>query len=253
MEPLTLIKVGGAELKEGDDLERLADALAAMATRGALLVVHGGGSEIADLQQRLGLVPAFVEGLRVTDEASLRVAEMVLSGSVNKRLTARLVSRGVKALGLSGVDAGLLEADCLKHPAGDLGRVGEITAVRSECLLELVGLGYTPIISPISLGCDGRPYNVNADHAALAIAQALGVTEMVFLTDVPGVMREGQVLPGLTDAEVNAMITEGVITGGMIPKVKSALTAIASGVGAAHITNLAGLAAGNGTRVVARA
>jgi len=253
MEPLTLIKVGGAELKEGDDLERLADALAAMATRGALLVVHGGGPEIADLQQRLGLVPAFVEGLRVTDEASLRVAEMVLSGSVNKRLTARLVSRGVKALGLSGVDAGLLEADCLKHPAGDLGRVGEITAVRSECLLELVGLGYTPIISPISLGCDGRPYNVNADHAALAIARALGVTEMVFLTDVPGVMREGQVLPGLTDAEVNAMITEGVITGGMIPKVKSALTAIASGVGAAHITNLAGLAAGNGTRVVARA
>lgn len=253
MQPLTLIKVGGAELKEGDDLERLADTLAAMAARGSLLVVHGGGPEIADLQQRLGLVPAFVEGLRVTDEASLRVAEMVLSGSVNKRLTARLVSRGVKALGLSGVDAGLLQADCLKHPAGDLGRVGEITAVRGECLLELVGLGYTPVISPISLGCDGRPYNVNADHAALAIARALGVAEMIFLTDVPGVMREGRVLAGLTDDEVQAMIAEGIITGGMIPKVTSALTAIACGVGTAHITNLAGLAAGNGTRVVARA
>lgn len=253
MKPWTLIKVGGAELREGDDLEHLADALAAMAARGPLVVVHGGGPEIAELQQQLGLVPAFVEGLRVTDEASLRVAEMVLSGSVNKRLTARLVHRGVKALGLSGVDAGLLQADCLKHPAGDLGRVGEITAVRSDCLLELVDLGYTPIISPISLGCDGRPYNVNADHAALAVARALGVAEMVFLTDVPGVMREGRVLPGLTDAEVQAMIAEGVITGGMIPKVKSALSAIACGVGAAHITNLAGLAAGSGTRVVARA
>jgi len=253
MKPLTLIKVGGAELKEGEDLERLADALAGIAARSALVVVHGGGPEIAELQQRLGLVPAFVDGLRVTDEESLRVAEMVLSGSVNKRLTARLVTRGVKALGLSGVDAGLLQAECLRHPSGDLGRVGEITAVRGECLLELVGLGYTPIVSPISLGCDGRPYNVNADHAALAIAQSLGAAEIFFLTDVPGVMHEGQVMASLTADVVNAMITGGAITGGMIPKVKSALTAIECGIGAAHITNLMGLAAGSGTRVVARA
>ncbi|HHX42621.1 MAG TPA: acetylglutamate kinase [Chloroflexi bacterium] len=251
MEPLMLIKVGGAELAEGDCLERLADALAATAQRSALVIVHGGGPEIAALQQRLGLVPAFVEGLRVTDEDSLRVAEMVLSGSVNKRLAARLVCRGVKALGLSGVDAGLLQAQRLAHPAGDLGCVGEITSVRSECLRELIGLGYTPVISPISLGSDGRSYNVNADHAALAIAQALGAAEMVFLTDVPGVMRDGQVLAGITDQEAQAMIAEGVITGGMIPKVTSALTAIARGVGVALITNLAGLAAGSGTRLVA--
>ncbi len=253
MGPVTLIKVGGAELKEGDDLERLADALAAMTARGPLVVVHGGGPEIADLQQRLGLEPRFVEGLRVTDEASLWVAEMVLSGSINKRLTARLVRRGVKALGLSGVDAGMLLADRLQQPAGDLGRVGEIRAVRAECLLELIGLGYTPVISPISLGFDGRPYNVNADHAALAIARAVGAAEMIFLTDVPGVMREGRVLASLAVDAVNTMIAEGVITGGMIPKVESALMALEYGIGAAHITNLAGLAAGNGTRVVARA
>lgn len=248
-----LIKIGGAELEDGPVLDQLVSALAPLARARPLIIVHGGGSDIARLQQRLGLQPVFVDGLRVTDEASLEVAEMVLSGTVNKRLTARLVGRGVRALGLSGVDAGLLRARQMRHPGGDLGRVGEITGVDAACLQDLVERGFTPVVSPISLGEDGRPYNVNADHAALALAAALRVPEMIFLTNVPGVLEDGAVVPELTAQQAQAMIASGVISGGMIPKVRSALAACEAGVGAARITDLAGLAAGTGTRVLATA
>jgi len=246
-----LIKIGGAELEDGPVLERLVEALAPLAQARPLIIVHGGGGDIARLQQRLGLEPAFVDGLRVTDEASMEVAEMVLSGIVNKRLTARLVGRGVRALGISGVDAGLLRARQLRHPAGDLGRVGEVTAVDIECLRALVAEGFTPVVSPISLGDDWRPFNVNADHAALAVAAALHVPEMIFLTNVPGVLQDGAVVPELPARQAQEMIATGVINGGMIPKVRSALAAIEAGVGAARITDLAGLGAGTGTRVLA--
>jgi acetylglutamate kinase len=245
-----LIKIGGAELENGPILGELVDALAPLLQQGPMVVVHGGGSDIARLQERLGLEPCFIEGLRVTDDACMDVAEMVLSGSVNKRLTARLVQRGVRALGLSGVDGGLLRARQLAHPKGDLGRVGEIISVDTACLRDLIAQGFTPIISPISLGDDGCPFNVNADHAALAIASALRAPEMIFLTNVPGVLQEGRVLPELTAQQAEEMIASGVINGGMIPKVRSALAAIEGGVGAARITDLAGLAAHTGTRVI---
>lgn len=248
--PLGLIKIGGAELENGPILGELVEALAGLLQEGPLIVVHGGGSDIARLQERLGLEPCFVDGLRVTDAECMDVAEMVLSGSVNKRLTARLVAHGVRALGLSGVDGGLLRARQMVHPKGDLGRVGEITRVDAACLRDLIAQGFTPVISPISLGEDGYPFNVNADHAALAIASALGVAEMIFLTNVPGVLEEGRVLPELTVQQAEEMIAAGVINGGMIPKVRSALDAVQKGVGAARITNLAGLAAQTGTRVI---
>jgi acetylglutamate kinase len=248
---LTLIKVGGAELVDRPELAHLVEALAALAHQRPLIIVHGGGPEIAQLQERLGLTPRFVEGLRVTDEESLQVAEMVLSGTVNKRLTARLVSQGIKAIGISGVDGGLLRADKMLHPAGDLGCVGEITQVSDTCLHDLLRAGFTPVISPISLGDDGRPFNVNADHAALAIANALQVDELVFLTDVAGVICDGSILEEISPERAHQLIDEGHITGGMIPKVNSALCAVEGGVHSARITNLQGLAAGSGTRVVA--
>jgi acetylglutamate kinase len=248
---VTLIKVGGAELQAGPVLDHLADVLARLATERPLVIVHGGGKDIAHLQQRLGLTPRFVEGLRVTDDDSLWAAEMALSGTVNKRFTARLVGAGVQALGVSGVDVGLLRAAKLRHDSVDLGRVGEVTEVNVECLRTLLGVGLTPVVSPISLGSDGRPFNVNADHVALAIATALQVEEAIFLTDVPGVLQEGELLPALDAAEAQVLIEGGVISGGMIPKVRSALEAVAQGVGAVRITNLDGLAAGSGTRVTA--
>ena len=246
-----LIKVGGAELKDGPVLDELADALAMLSEKTDLIVVHGGGADIADLQRRLGLEPRFVEGLRVTDGVSMQVAEMVLSGLVNKRLTARLVTRGVRAIGLSGVDAGLLTAEKLRNPQGDLGRVGEITDVDVSCLTALASQGFSPVVSPISLGRDGRPFNVNADHAALAIASALRVHEMVFLTDVPGVLLSDGVLAELGAERAGRLIDDGHITGGMIPKVRSALQAIDAGVGSVRITDMEGLSSGLGTRVVA--
>ena len=251
MERTTVLKVGGAELQEGEAFETLLGALVPLARTRRLVVVHGGGAEIADLQQRLGLAPCFVDGLRVTDGDSLRVAEMVLSGLVNKRLTAHLVARGVRALGLSGVDAGVLRARRLTHPKGDLGFVGEITDVDAACLAGLLDAGFTPVLSPISLGENGCAYNVNADHAALAVAGALGAEELVFLTDVPGVQRNDALLPRLSVAAAEELIAAQIITGGMIPKVRSALEAVAHGVANARITNLSGLATGAGTVFVA--
>jgi len=247
----TVIKVGGAELREGDQIGRLVDTLCQASQRSELIVVHGGGPEIAGLQQRLGLEPCFVDGLRVTDDDCLSVAEMVLSGAVNKRLAARLVSCQVRAIGISGVDGGLLRARRLEHPGGDLGRVGEITDVETGCLEDLLSAGFTPLVSPISLGDDGRPFNVNADHAALAIAQAMRADELVFLTNVPGVLGDGGIIGELTAEGAEALIDAGVVSGGMIPKVRSAIEAVSAGVGAVRITDMAGLYAGKGTRVVA--
>jgi len=251
MKELTLLKVSGAELQEGETLDRLVAALVQLIAERQMIVVHGGGADIAYLQQRLGLKPRFIEGLRVTDAESMWVAEMALSGAVNKRLTARLVTAGIRAIGLSGVDVGILRARQLVHPQGDLGRVGEITQVEEACLRDLLSMRFTPIISPISLGDDGRPFNVNADHAAVAIATRLGVTEMIFLTNVPGVLHEGAVQRELHADQARDLIQAGRITGGMIPKVRSALQAIEHGVGSVRITDLAGLAGDTGTSVLA--
>jgi len=250
MSDITLLKIGGAELQRGEPIETLTAAVAPLAHERQLVIVHGGGGDIATLQQRLGLTPRFVEGLRVTDDESLWAAEMALSGTVNKRLVAHLVQARVRALGLSGVDAGLLCATKLVHPAGDLGHVGEIKYVNVNCLQDLLRLGFTPVVSPISLGCDGSIYNVNADHAALAVAVALKVREMIMLTNVPGVMLGGTVVTELRRADAEAQIASGAISGGMIPKVRSALEAVAAGVARVRITDLSGLAAGSGTWMV---
>lgn len=244
--PGLVIKVGGNELDDPAFMEGFVAAVAGLRDQG-VVVVHGGGKGIGRLQKRLGLEPRFIEGLRVTDAPSLEAAQMVLSGQVNKRLVARLVSAGVPAVGLSGVDGGLLRVEKLHHPAGDLGLVGHIVKVNTELLAGLLGQGVVPVISPISLGLDGQTYNVNADHAALAVAQAMNAASAIFVTNVPGVLREGQVISHIGAGQAEALITEGIIAGGMIPKVRSALEAVAAGVGQAVITNFAGLQAGSGT------
>ena len=244
---VVLVKVGGAEIAEGPDLEVLVHALGELATNSPLIIVHGGGPEIAQLQKKLGIEPCFVEGLRVTDEDSLAVAEMVLSGAVNKRLVAHLMAAGVKALGLSGIDGGLIHARRMQHAKADLGLVGEIIRVNTELLAWVIEGGYTPVISPISLGENDRALNVNADHAALAIAGAMKAAEAIFLTDVPGVLGEGELLATLDASQADLLNASGVITGGMVPKVRSALDALHRGVGRVRITNLAGLHAGTGT------
>lgn len=236
--PTLVIKVGGNDLDDATFVAELARVVAAI--RPLPVLVHGGGKEIGILQETLGSTPRFVGGLRYTDATALTAAEMVLCGSVSTRLVAALITAGADALGISGVDRGLIRVVKQEHPAGDLGRVGRPTAVRSEVLRDLLDHGVIPVIAPIALGPDG-PYNVNADEAAGAVAAALGVGEAVFVTNVPGVLVKGDVARRLTRSEIEQLIADGTISGGMIPKVRAALTALDAGVHAARITNLAGL------------
>ena len=253
--PTTLVlKIGGNELDDPAFIDELARTVARM--RPAPVLVHGGGKEIGLLQKALGGEPRFVAGLRVTDETALAAAEMVLCGSVSTRLVAALLAAGADAQGLSGVDRGLIRVARLQHPEGDLGRVGSPVAVRAEVLRGLLEAGVVPVVAPISLG-PGGAYNVNADEAAGAIAAALGdpssgsgeAAEVVFVTNVPGVLVRDVVAPRLAQAQIDGLIADGTINGGMIPKVRAALTALGAGVRAARITNLAGLGSGEGTTI----
>jgi len=238
-----VVKIGGNDLERPGFIDELAGSVAALHQQTPCILVHGGGQAINRMQKQLGLEPVYVNGQRVTDGASLAVAEMMLSGAVNKELTMALLRAGVDALGLSGVDRGLLRVE----PWGEnMGRVGRIVNVRADVLLGLCEQGVVPVVSPISLGPEGR-YNVNADHAAGAIAAALHAAHATFLTNVPGVKIGAEVAPYLTVAQAQELIAQGVITGGMIPKVQAALAAIASGVQKAIITDLPGLSAGTGT------
>ncbi len=241
---MLILKVGGNEIDDANFLQGFASAVSKMAE--TPVIVHGGGKEIADLQMKMAITPRFVEGLRVTDDASLAIAEMVLSGRVNKRLVAALLNAGADAIGLSGVDRGIVRVEKMEHPSGDLGRVGKVTSVRGDVLKDFVSRRIVPVISPISLGAEGA-YNVNADSVACAIASALNADAVVFVTNVAGVMRDNRAIPSLTAHEAETLIKSQVIHGGMIPKVRAALDAVAGGAKAARITNLQGLANGGGT------
>jgi acetylglutamate kinase len=255
VEQITVVKVGGNELDSPEFVASLCATLAA--DERPLVLVHGGGKEITAALEQAGQASRFVEGVRVTPPESMAIMEMVVCGSINKRLVARLVAGGRQALGLSGVDLGLLRCQPYRKGDVDYGRVGDITRVNTPALLVLLGLGWLPVLPPVALGQhDGLPYNVNADHVAQAVAVALShapgerpPAELVFVSNVPGVMLGGVVVPQLHAAEIEAAIESGEISGGMIPKVRSALAALAAGVAAVRITNLAGFASG-GTRIV---
>ena len=242
-----VIKIGGNEMNVAGFLEELAAQVAGVVAAEPVVIVHGGGQEIATLQTRLGIEPLKVDGLRVTDAASLDVAEMVLSGRTNKQIVRALLAAGLDAVGLSGVDGRLLTARKKEHPTADLGLVGEIVAVRAHLLQRLLQVGITPVISPISLSNDGQTYNVNADEAATAIAAALGAEALDFVSNVPGVLAGGELVTRLSPDETETLIADGVISGGMIPKVRAALDALARGVPQVRIVDLAGLRGGGGT------
>jgi len=243
-----VIKVGGNELDDPAFVAGLVQAVRGLSE--PPLLVHGGGKEIRSLQERLGLEPHYVDGLRVTDLESLAVVQMVLAGRVNKRLVAALIAGGVDALGMSGVDRGAVKAEKLEHSAGDLGWVGRVVAVRTEVFCRLLDDAVTPVLSPICWGADGDIFNVNADHVALAVARALAVETLVFVSNVPGVLNGDQVIERVTPPQAEALIADGTIAQGMVPKVRSALEAVASGVAAVCITDLEGLTQGTGTMVV---
>jgi acetylglutamate kinase len=206
-----------------------------------VVLVHGGGPEISELLERLGVPARFVDGLRVTDEPTMRVVEMVLGGGINKRLVGRLQAFGGRAVGLSGKDGDLLQA--VPHERAELGLVGRVTAVDTGVLTTLLDGGFIPVIAPLARGEGGVTYNVNADLAAAAIAGALAAEKFLLLTDVPGVLDTRKEPPRLISElrpdEARSLIQEGVISRGMIPKVESCLSAIDHGVRSAHILSAA--------------
>lgn len=239
-----VIKISGHELDSPDYLAEFADIVREL--NAPAVIVHGGGKEITQLQQKLSIEPKFVDGVRITDEASLSLVEMVLCGTVNKRLVRTLVNAGVNALGVSGVDGGMISAAKLYHPSVDMGFTGQVTAVRVDVLLNLLDANLIPVVPPICLGAENN-FNVNADHVAGAIAAALDAERLIFLSNVEGVLKDDAVISTLTPAETAALIADGTIFGGMIPKVQTALHALDDGVEQSVITNLAGLRTGGGT------
>lgn len=236
-----VLKVGGNELDDPAFVTELVQAVAALPEPPVL--VHGGGKEISQLGLDLGLVATFVGGMRVTDAPMLRLAVMVMAGLANKRLVAAFQGAGVRAVGVSGVDLGMLQVSRWQQAGGDLGFVGHVDAVDTDSLHSLLDLGVV-ILSPISADTVGQLYNVNADHVAQAVARALRAEALVFVTNVPGVLRDGETLPHLTRADIDRLIKGGVIAGGMVAKVRAALDAIGDGVDRVRIVNLAGLADG---------
>jgi len=246
--PILILKVGGNTGFLEGALGDLPSLLAAGGPRS--VIVHGGGPAITRLMEKLALPVSFRDGLRVTDAAALEAATMVLRGQVNTALVGELVQQGVRAVGLSGVDAGMVRA--IPHPNPDLGRVGEAGDVRPTLLRLLLAEGMVPCVAPLALDDVGQVRSLNADTMAGALSASLGARWTVFLTDVPGILYEdGSHAERLSPPEVEAMIQDGQISGGMIPKARACLAALGHGARAVYIADgrrrggLAGLLAGD--------
>lgn len=241
--PTLVIKIGGNELNDPAFVQQLAEAIKAHQQNSNCILVHGGGKAINRLMEAMEVKPVYKDGQRVTDAATLEIAEMVLSGKINKQLVLALLTAGVEAAGVSGIDRKLLQVE----PWGeDMDLVGRIVHVRAELLEQFFSDGVVPIISPISIGPAGR-YNVNADHAAGMIAGAIHADRAVFISNVPGVIVNEQVTPSLSKSQVEQLIENGTINKGMIPKVNAALDALEFGAQQTTITNLAGFQNNTGT------
>jgi len=208
-------------------------------------VVHGGGPQINSVLKQMGIVPSFIEGKRITDEKTLDVVEMVLSGVVNKEIVNLITMEGGKAVGLSGKDAGLIQAEklYLKHGDAkgdedriDIGLVGDVSAVNTEIIDTVESKGFVTVIAPLGVGADGVTYNINADTAAAAIAGSLKAEKLILLTDETGVLdKDGALISSIDTGRIPGLIESKVVTGGMIPKLECCSTAIYQGVKKAHI------------------
>ncbi len=207
------------------------------------VVVHGGGPQIEKLLAQLGIRSEFVQGMRVTDAATMDVVEMVLGGAVNKDIVTLINQAGGKAVGLTGQDGAFIRAKKMLMPSRekpneyvDIGQVGEVETIDPSVIRSLEAGGFIPVVAPIGIGREGESYNINADLVAGKLAQVLGAEKLVILTNTPGVLDEkGRLLTGITPRQIDEMVASGALSGGMLPKIGSALEAARSGVKSVHI------------------
>jgi acetylglutamate kinase len=246
---VVVVKYGGHAMGDAELARAFARDITLLETSGVRpVVVHGGGPQIGEMLNRLGIKSEFKGGLRVTDKATVEVVEMVLAGSINKEIVMAINAEGGKAVGLSGKDGNMVFAERVKktqkdpdsniEKAIDLGFVGEPKVVNRAVIDMVLKAELIPVIAPVAPGTDGHTYNVNADTFAGAIAGALGAARLLFLTDVPGVLdRDRKLIRELTRKEALALIEDGTISGGMIPKVETCLEALDRGVEGVVILN----------------
>ena len=242
-----VVKFGGHAMGEADYVSAFAADIALLDQVGARpVVVHGGGPQIGAMLKKLQIESKFIDGLRVTDEATISVVEMVLAGGINKALVAAIAQAGGRAVGISGKDGGLITARKLMATAKtegsaieeaiDLGFVGEPAHVDTSVLEALNAADLIPVVAPVGCDAGGETYNINADTAAGAVAAALGATRMLMLTDVAGVLhKDGTLITELTVSQAEALIRDGTVSGGMIPKVETCINAVLGGAEAAVI------------------
>ena len=243
-----VVKYGGHAMGDPELARDFAEDVVLLKMVGInVVVVHGGGPQIGAMLKRLGVESRFHDGLRITDKETAEIAEMVLAGSINKDIVGWIAAAGGKAVGISGKDANLVRAEKVKRSQPDktqgierhvdLGFVGDPVQVDGTILRSLAGQGFIPVVAPVALGVDDQhTYNVNADTMAGAIAAALGASRFFLLTDVPGVLdKQGELMPELTPADIAGLRADGTITGGMIPKLETCVSAVEGGVDAAVI------------------
>ena len=229
---IVVIKYGGNAMTSESLKQQVMEDIVLLRLVGVnVVLVHGGGPEINDLMKRLGKVPEFVDGLRVTDKETVDIVQMVLAGKINKSLVGLLESKGARAIGLSGIDDKLIEAKCKDQR---LGFVGEIIEINPESIYDLLAKNYIPVISTVACGQDGETYNINGDTAAAYIAGALKAERLIMMTDIAGILRNpadpATLIPQLTVKEAHGLRESGVISGGMIPKAECCIKAITEGV-----------------------
>jgi acetylglutamate kinase len=248
-EKVVVVKYGGHAMGDAELAKAFARDITLLETSGVRpVVVHGGGPQIGEMLDRLGIKSEFKSGLRVTDKQTVEVVEMVLAGSINKEIVMAINAEGGKAVGLSGKDGNMVFAEKVTKTAKDpdsniekiidLGFVGEPKTVNRAVIDMVLGAELIPVIAPVAPGKDGETYNVNADTFAGAIAGALNAVRLLFLTDVPGVLdKQGKLIKELTVADARRLIADGTISGGMIPKVETCIEALARGVEGVVIVN----------------
>ena len=242
-----VVKYGGHAMGDPEAARDFAEDIVLLKAVGINpVVVHGGGPQIGAMLKKLGVESSFIDGLRVTDAETAKIAEMVLSGAINKELVSWISQAGGKAVGISGKDGGFITAEKIERTTRDpdsniervvdLGFVGEPKSVDRMVIDTISGAGMIPVVAPIGVGDDGQTYNINADTMAGAIAAALGAARLFLLTDVPGVLNKaGDLLADLDPAQIAALRADGTISGGMIPKLETCVNAVAAGVDAAVI------------------